>query len=353
MERAIEMHRALLARTDLTRAERAHALASLGTDYRRAGFLDRAGAGLRRRRSRSTRRTCTRSRASRSCSRSSATGTRPTRRRPASRACARRTTAWCSASCRRRWAARRCAPGGATRGDRRSRRRSRSTGALSPPTCSWRSCGSSAIPGARPPCSRPRSRPSPSVPTSPSIACGRPTRRPASPRASALCCERLVAQDPRDWRARLALARQLRDGGKAAEAHGLLLRAVESNPHLLILHLEVWRTLHALGRLGPDEQSYLATVEDAALYVDPAHLHGLPLPRGRHALALPALPRVEHVRRGARGARRTNPLSGQRGLGCRPLSPGVRRSRSAKSPWGAPRARAPGARGSSASPAVR
>ncbi len=35
----------------------------------------------------------------------------------------------------------------------------------------------------------------------------------------------------------------------------------------------------------------------------PAHLHGLPLPRGRHALALPALPRVELVRRGARRAR--------------------------------------------------
>jgi lipopolysaccharide biosynthesis regulator YciM len=43
VERAIEMHRALLARSDLTRAERAHTLASLGTDYRRAGFLDRAG----------------------------------------------------------------------------------------------------------------------------------------------------------------------------------------------------------------------------------------------------------------------------------------------------------------------
>ena len=32
----------------------------------------------------------------------------------------------------------------------------------------------------------------------------------------------------------------------------------------------------------------------------PAHLHGLPLPRRRHAVALPPLPRVEHVRGGAR-----------------------------------------------------
>ena len=42
VERAIEIHRGLLARRDLTRAERAHAQASLGTDYRKAGFLDRA-----------------------------------------------------------------------------------------------------------------------------------------------------------------------------------------------------------------------------------------------------------------------------------------------------------------------
>src|SRR5574340_30025 len=42
VERVIEIHRALLTRTDLTRAERTHVLASLGTDYRKAGFLDRA-----------------------------------------------------------------------------------------------------------------------------------------------------------------------------------------------------------------------------------------------------------------------------------------------------------------------
>ena len=46
-ERAIEIHRALIARRDLTRAERAYALASLGTDYRKAGLLDRAAAAYR------------------------------------------------------------------------------------------------------------------------------------------------------------------------------------------------------------------------------------------------------------------------------------------------------------------
>ena len=82
-------------------------------------------------------------------------------------------------------------------------------------------------------------------------------------------CERLVRDDPRDWRARLALARHLRDEGGAREALGLLLRALESNPHVLLVHLEVWRTLRALGTLGPEEQKYVATVEESALYVDP------------------------------------------------------------------------------------
>jgi lipopolysaccharide biosynthesis regulator YciM len=93
-------------------------------------------------------------------------------------------------------------------------------------------------------------------------ACGEPSR-------FAALCERLVGQDPRDWRARLALARQGRAGGHAEEALGLLLRALEANPHVLLVHLEVWRTLRVLGALGPDEQRYVATVEESALYVDP------------------------------------------------------------------------------------
>jgi lipopolysaccharide biosynthesis regulator YciM len=42
VEKAIQLHQGLLARGDLTRAERAYVLAALGTDFRKAGFLDRA-----------------------------------------------------------------------------------------------------------------------------------------------------------------------------------------------------------------------------------------------------------------------------------------------------------------------
>jgi len=82
-------------------------------------------------------------------------------------------------------------------------------------------------------------------------------------------CERIVGEDPRDWRARLALARHLRAEGQPAEALGLLLRALDANPHVLLLHLEAWRTLRELRPSGPEEQRYVTTVEQSALYVDP------------------------------------------------------------------------------------
>jgi hypothetical protein len=59
------------------------------------------------------------------------------------------------------------------------------------------------------------------------------------PSRFATLCERLVSQDPRDWRARLGLARHLRAEDRPGEALGLLLRAVETNPHVLLVHLEV------------------------------------------------------------------------------------------------------------------
>ena len=93
-------------------------------------------------------------------------------------------------------------------------------------------------------------------------ACGEPSR-------FAAVCERLIRQDSRDWRARVALARQLRVEGKPEESLGLLLRAVEANPQVLLVHLEAWRTLRALGVVGEAEARYVAVAEESAFYVDP------------------------------------------------------------------------------------
>jgi lipopolysaccharide biosynthesis regulator YciM len=89
-----------------------------------------------------------------------------------------------------------------------------------------------------------------------------------SPRFAALC-ERLIQQDSQDWRARLALARQLRSEGRPREAHGLLLRALEVNPHALAVHLETWRVLRDLGVPGGSLDDYVALAERTLFYVDP------------------------------------------------------------------------------------
>jgi lipopolysaccharide biosynthesis regulator YciM len=82
-------------------------------------------------------------------------------------------------------------------------------------------------------------------------------------------CERIIGQDPRDWRARLNLARHLRAEGRHEEAHGLLLRALETNPHVMLVHLEMWRTLRALGLPTPAALAYVDTAEGSVFYRDP------------------------------------------------------------------------------------
>ena len=82
-------------------------------------------------------------------------------------------------------------------------------------------------------------------------------------------CERLIRERPLDWRARAALARHLRAAGRFDEALGLLMRALEANPQVLIVHLEAWRTLRAMKGLGPAVERYIATAEEAVFYRDP------------------------------------------------------------------------------------
>jgi len=89
------------------------------------------------------------------------------------------------------------------------------------------------------------------------------------PERFAALCERIIAHDPRDWRARLHLARHARAEGRPEEGHALLLRALESNPQVLLLHLEIWRTLGALGVKDGVVADYVRTAESAVLYRDP------------------------------------------------------------------------------------
>jgi lipopolysaccharide biosynthesis regulator YciM len=93
-------------------------------------------------------------------------------------------------------------------------------------------------------------------------ACGEPSRFVA-------LCERIIKQNPREWRARLALARHLAGEGRYEDAHGLLMRAVEENPQVLATHIEAWRSLRALGAAPEAIDGYVESSARAVFYADP------------------------------------------------------------------------------------
>jgi lipopolysaccharide biosynthesis regulator YciM len=81
--------------------------------------------------------------------------------------------------------------------------------------------------------------------------------------------ENAIEKSPRDWRARLALARVLRARGDAHEALGLLRRAGDENPQALLVHLETWHTLLALGLPREATERYLDAATGSILFAAP------------------------------------------------------------------------------------
>jgi lipopolysaccharide assembly protein B len=93
-------------------------------------------------------------------------------------------------------------------------------------------------------------------------ALGDPDRFPA-------LCRRLIAANPQDWRARLALARHIDTHGRAGEALELLFDALVINPHALALHQAIWQTLSDLKLAPALVDRYVDLTRDAIFYVDP------------------------------------------------------------------------------------
>lgn len=268
VERAIEIHRALLGRRDLTRTERAYTLASLGTDFRKAGFLDRAAGAY-----------------------ADALDVDPKNLHALAgqQKLHEEQRQWREAyEAQTRLARLRKSDDGLVLAFLQAEmgREALVAGRLEAATEAFRTALSldrRVFPAhlalastwmERDP-RRTASILEDAIAAAPEraylafeplqkayIAAGEPSR-------FVQLCERLIGQDPGDWRARLALARHLRAEGEPGGALGLLLRALEANPHVLLVHLEVWRTLRALGTFSPEEQRYVATVEESALYFDP------------------------------------------------------------------------------------
>ena len=85
----------------------------------------------------------------------------------------------------------------------------------------------------------------------------------------ATLCRRLTADNPQEWRARLALARHLRGQERAAEAFPLLLEALAVNPHAITLHQAAWHTLSDLGLDPALVARYVEVSRQAVFYQDP------------------------------------------------------------------------------------
>ena len=90
-----------------------------------------------------------------------------------------------------------------------------------------------------------------------------------APQRFVALCEQLIARNPQDWRARLALSRHYAAAGKARDAFDLLLAALPHNPHGLVVHQEIMRALLELGLDAGLVRRYVGLTRDAVFYLDP------------------------------------------------------------------------------------
>lgn len=82
-------------------------------------------------------------------------------------------------------------------------------------------------------------------------------------------CQRLIRQNPQDWRARLALSRHLSAQDQPRAAYEVLLEALPHHPHGLAIHQEVWQVLSTLGLEPELVQRYRDLAREAVFYLDP------------------------------------------------------------------------------------
>ncbi len=82
-------------------------------------------------------------------------------------------------------------------------------------------------------------------------------------------CRRLSEATPREWRARVALARHLGHQGQQARALDLLFEALQHNPHALAIHQAVWNTLSSLDLPKHLVARYIEITRESVFYLDP------------------------------------------------------------------------------------
>jgi lipopolysaccharide assembly protein B len=93
--------------------------------------------------------------------------------------------------------------------------------------------------------------------------------RTGAPERFTRLCERLIEENPQDWRARLALSRHLVSGHRAIDALELLFSALVQNPHALTIHQAIWRALGELKYPTDLVDRYSDLTKHAVFYLDP------------------------------------------------------------------------------------
>jgi lipopolysaccharide biosynthesis regulator YciM len=82
-------------------------------------------------------------------------------------------------------------------------------------------------------------------------------------------CRRIIAGNPQDWRARLALGRHLAVRDQAAAGLDLLFEALANNPHGLLVHQAIWSVLMDVGLDRALVQRYVEAAREAVFFRDP------------------------------------------------------------------------------------
>ncbi len=94
-------------------------------------------------------------------------------------------------------------------------------------------------------------------------------QRAGAPERFTRLCERLIAENAQDWRARLALSRHHVAAGRPRDALDLLFAALVQNPHALTIHQAIWRALGQLEYPGALVDRYSDLTRHAVFYLDP------------------------------------------------------------------------------------
>lgn len=82
-------------------------------------------------------------------------------------------------------------------------------------------------------------------------------------------CRQIVAANPQDWRARLALGRHLAAKNQPAAGIALMFEALAHNPHGLTVHQAIWNVLLQVGLDRALVQRYVELARDAVFFLDP------------------------------------------------------------------------------------